>query len=94
MIRALVTRFGSPRFAEGLVRRAAVILILVAGCSDREQEALAANAGENQGPGATETNFFSIPCDEDSDCAEGLRCEQLEAPDGGLALGRCVRPRN
>lgn len=30
-------------------------------------------SGENQGPGATETNFLTLPCNTDADCG-GSRC--------------------
>jgi hypothetical protein len=29
---------------------------------------------ENDGPGATETNFLTPPCRKDSDCSDGRRC--------------------
>ncbi len=29
---------------------------------------------ENDGPGATETNFLTPPCGKDSDCGDGRRC--------------------
>jgi hypothetical protein len=44
---------------------------------------------ENDGPGATETNFLTPPCSKDSDCGDGRRCVggALETParavDGG-----------
>lgn len=44
---------------------------------------------ENDGPGATETNFLTPPCRQDSDCNDGRRCTvsaQSAAPrDGGGA---------
>lgn len=63
---------------------------------------------ENDGPGATETNFLTPPCRTDSDC-NGRRCiigartaadagAPAEAADAGLAsdaglgLGFCERP--
>jgi hypothetical protein len=39
-----------------------------------------AGADEGADPGATETNFVTIPCDEDADCPDG-RCIH---PDSGL----------
>lgn len=88
-----VPRFRPSRFVGALVRRVGIALLVVAGCSDGDHAtAVPASAGPNEGPNATETNFFPIPCDEESDCAEGLRCELADAPDGGVSrLGRCVR---
>jgi len=42
---------------------------------------------ENDGPGATETNFFTLPCSKDSDCSDGKRCilGARVATDAGLA---------
>jgi hypothetical protein len=46
---------------------------------------------ENDGPGATETNFLTPPCGKDSDCGDGRRCvaggarkTAAGAADGGL----------
>jgi hypothetical protein len=41
---------------------------------------------ENDGPGATETNFLTPPCARDSDCGDGRRCvggARTAATDGG-----------
>lgn len=43
---------------------------------------------ENDGPGATETNFLTPPCRQDSDCPDGRRCVGGARPagaDGGAA---------
>lgn len=73
--------------------------MLLAGCasdsrtegstSDESAEPYSA-PDEGDGPNATETNFFTIPCDDDADCAEGLRCVMPSDHDGGPSLGRCV----
>jgi hypothetical protein len=76
---------------------AAVATVLFTGCvsesgraesgtNDESAEPYSTPEGEN--PNATETNFFTIPCDEDADCADGERCIQT-ASDGGPTLGRC-----
>ncbi|HTV25244.1 MAG TPA: hypothetical protein VMG12_41405 [Polyangiaceae bacterium] len=44
---------------------------------------------ENDGPGATETNFLTPPCRKDSDCRDGRRCTagdgERSGRDGGAA---------
>jgi hypothetical protein len=55
---------------------------------------------ENEGPGATETNFITPPCHADADCGGVRRClgegdRRVEADagaDAGPVLGRCVSP--
>lgn len=79
-------RLGRPAWLGALV----VVGALLAGCSSDssgrgegasgDPAAPYAGGGEGADPGATETNFFSIPCDEDADCGEG-RCLR---PDSGL----------
>jgi hypothetical protein len=61
--------------------------VLVTGCSsdsssgseDTRSESVQPYSGAGEGPGATETNFLTLPCDKDADCAAG-RCIQ---PDSG-----------
>jgi len=66
-------------------------------------EAPASASGEESQPNATETNFFSALCRQDTDCGETRRCElpadagaaTVPAADAGLAAapaasGRCV----
>jgi hypothetical protein len=52
---------------------------------------------ENDGPGATETNFITPPCHADADCGDGRRCvdesdRSLDAgvSDAGVLVGHCV----
>jgi hypothetical protein len=74
---------------EWLIRcLASMALLIAAACSSGAETAsetyqangggaapgeTAAPNGENQGPGATETNFLTLPCDEDADCGD-VRC--------------------
>jgi hypothetical protein len=60
---------------------------LLAGCSSEPRGEGQGSSGEpvepyatdeGPGPGATETNFITLPCDEDADCPEG-RCLQPDA---------------
>jgi hypothetical protein len=94
----------------------AILLLALLGCSSSEppltSPADPASGGaspvatpsaippENEGPGATETNFITPPCHADADCGGVRRCvdesdRRVEADagaDAGLALGRCVSP--
>jgi hypothetical protein len=73
-------------------------LLLAGACSSEgsprapESNPDVANPGPvDDDPGATETNFFVIPCASDADCAEGRVCElKADAGPSPLRSGRCV----
>jgi hypothetical protein len=80
------------------VYRIMLVLLLAAGCSSEDSPRPPADNPDvadpglvDDDPGATETNFFSIPCAGDADCTTGRVC-QLR-PDAGASparSGRCV----
>lgn len=86
--------WGCPRLPWPRLRAATAAFALLAGCASDSQRAEGNpsddSASEGEAPNATETNFFTVPCDEDADCAEGSRCVQPSDQDGGPSLGRCV----
>jgi hypothetical protein len=87
--RAVSVRWRSAR--GGLIGCLTLALAFALSCAgERDSSAIFDPNGED--PGATETNFFRLPCDEDSDCSEGERCVLPEDPDGGPPAGRCVSP--
>jgi hypothetical protein len=80
---------------------ASVALCALAACSSDRSELTPESAnhplepspvtpygGENPDPQATETNFFSIGCDEDSDCSADRRCK---LPSADAAVPKLVR---
>jgi hypothetical protein len=79
------------------VGAAAVAGVLLAGCASDSRRPEGAASGdpysapaEGEDPRATETNFVTIPCDEDADCAEGERCvKPSDHADGGPSFGNC-----
>lgn len=81
----------------GLCLAAGVGVVLVSACSDADRDVVrhASPLDEEEPPGATETNFFRLPCAEDTDCLPGERCLKPEpepAADAGLPAGRCAAP--
>lgn len=55
----------------------------VTGCKDEDDGGQASNE-EDTGGGATETNVQPAPCDDDSDCPEGIECVVADGAQNGF----------